>query len=154
MVRRIPGVARRAAFALLLGAAATAAAQPPPTGVKTLAECIEIALANRPNLDSAAASIEAGRARVRQTWSGYLPQVSGTYGSDRRKSSFESRTQGTGQIAGLSQSTISNFHSGAVSLSQTIFDFGQNLAAIRAAYAREDSLQADADTTRKQVIFR
>jgi len=79
--------------------------------------------------------------------------VNGSYGSDRRKSSFESRTQGTGQIAGLSQSTISNFHSGAVSLSQTIFDFGQNLAAIRAAYAREDSLQADADTTRKQVIF-
>ncbi len=47
--------------------------------------------------------------------------------------------------AGSTQSTISNFHSGAVTLSQTIFDFGQNLAAIRAAYAREDSLEADAD---------
>jgi len=153
IVRRTMGLARRAALALLLGVAATAAAQEPRATTKTLAECIEIALANRPNLDSAAAQVQGGRARVRQTWSGYLPQLNGAYSSNRRKSSFESRTQGPGGISALSQSTISNFHSGAVTLSQTLFDFGQNLAAIRAAYAREDSLEADAATTRKQVLF-
>jgi outer membrane protein TolC len=79
--------------------------------------------------------------------------LNGAYSSSRRKSSFESRTQGPGNIGALSQSTISNFHSGAVTLSQTLFDFGQNLATIRAAYAREDALEADAATSRKQVIF-
>ena len=153
LVRPLRGVATRAACALLLGPLAVAAAAEPPQPTKGLAECIEIALANRPNLDSAAAQVEGGRARVRQSWSGYLPQLNGAYGSDRRKSSFASRTQGPGTIGVLSQSTISNFHSGAVTLSQTLFDFGQNLAAIRAAYAREDSLEADAADTRKQVIY-
>jgi outer membrane protein TolC len=143
----------RAAIALLMSTAAVAAAQPSPGGPKTLAECIEIALANRPNLEAAAADLDAGRARVRQQWSGYLPQVDGAYSSDRSKSSFESRTQSPDTINAFDRATVSNFHTGSVSLSQTIFDFGQNLAAIRAAYAREDSLEADAATTRKQVIY-
>ncbi len=124
-------------------------------GTKSLAECIEIALANRPNLEAAAAEVESGAARVRQTYAGYLPQVNGAYASNRRKSSFDSRTQSAnaGSVGALSQSTISNFHSGAVTLSQTLFDFGQNLATIQAARARETSLRADADTQRKQVIY-
>lgn len=145
---------RRSALVLLVGLATSAAAQPPASGgTKTLAECIEIALVNRPNLEAAAADIDAGRARVRQQWSGYLPQVNGAYSSDRSKSSFESRTQSPDTINAFDRATVSNFHTGSVSLSQTIFDFGQNLAAIRAAYAREDSLEADAATTRKQVIY-
>lgn len=161
VVRRYRGVARRAAFALLAGVAlavrATAQAPAPQSaaGTKTLAECIELALANRPSLESAAAEVEGGRARVRQAFSGYLPQLNGSYSSNRRKSSFTSRTQSAsdGPIGVLSQSTISNFHSGALTLSQTLFDFGQNLAAIQASRAREASLRADADTERKQVVY-
>jgi outer membrane protein TolC len=144
---------RRSALVLLVVHSTSAAAQPPSGGTKTLAECIEIALLNRPNLEAAAADIDAGRARVRQQWSGYLPQVNGAYSSDRSKSSFESRTQSPDTSSAFDRATVSNFHTGSVSLSQTIFDFGQNLAAIRAAYAREDSLEADAATTRKQVIY-
>ena len=159
--RRFLGIAWRAAFALLLGLAlagrVTAQPAAPVAGsaMKTLAQCIEIALANRPNLEAAAAEVEGGEARVRQSFSGYLPQLNGAYASDRRKSSFASRTQsaGAGSSGVLSQSTISNFHSGAVTLSQTLFDFGQNLATIQAARARETSLRADADTQRKQVVY-
>ncbi len=151
----------RVAFALSLGFALAirAGAQPaaPVAGAatKTLAQCIEIALTNRPNLEAAAAAVEGGQARVRQSFSGYLPQLNGAYSSERRKSSFASRTQSSsnGSLGALSQSTVSNFHSGAVTLSQTLFDFGQNLAAIQAARAREASLRADADTQRKQVIY-
>ena len=161
VVGRYRGVVGRAAFALLVGLALAvrATAQPPEpqagSETKTLAQCIEIALANRPNLESAAAVVEGGHARVRQAFSGYLPQLSGFYSSDRRKSSFASRTQsaGDGSIGVLSRSTISNFHSGALTLSQTLFDFGQNLAAIQASRAREASLRADADTQRKQVVY-
>jgi len=159
--RRSPVVAGRAVFALLLGFALAVRAFAEPATVvagsatKTLAQCIEIALANRPNLEAAAAEVESGEARVRQSFSGYLPQLNGAYSSDRRKSSFASRTQsaGDGSLGVLSQSTISNFHSGAFTLSQTLFDFGQNLATIQAARAREASLRADADTQRKQVIY-
>ena len=161
--RTHPGAARRAACALWLPLALSLAlpspaqSEAPAAGVetKTLAQCIEIALANRPNLEAAAADVESGQARVRQSFAGYLPQLSGAYSSDRRKSSFDSRTQSPndGSISVLSQSTISNFHSGAFTLSQTLFDFGQNLAAIQAARARETSLRADADTQRKQVVY-
>lgn len=124
--------------------------------VKTLAECVEIALARHPSIGAANANVDAGRARVYQAGSGYLPQLSGAWSSDRRQSSFSSRTGGPSSVAGgdvAEQATVFDFHQGSVSLSQTIFDFGQSFAAIRAAQARRDSLVADADTTRTDIVL-
>jgi outer membrane protein TolC len=46
-----------------------------------------------------------------------------------------------------------SFYSGGVSLSQVLFDFGQNLALIHRQQALEDSVAADAVTQRDAVVF-
>ncbi|RIK89366.1 MAG: hypothetical protein DCC71_25995, partial [Proteobacteria bacterium] len=124
--------------------------------VRSLAECVEIALARHPSVGGADADVEAGRARIGQARSGYLPQLAGSWSSDRRQSSFSARTGGpTTEVASASTAAEQAFyfHQGAVSLSQRLFDFGQTLAQIRAAQARWDSLAAEADTTRAQIVL-
>jgi len=152
MRRRIPLVL------VLAFAAANARAQEvePADDVRSLAECVAIALERHPSIQLSEAEVAAGGARVGQARSGYLPQLSGSWSSDRRQSTFSSRTGGpSSDIAGgaTSQETRFYFHQGAVGLSQTLFDFGETLAAIRAAQARRDSLAADADTTKASVVL-
>jgi outer membrane protein len=133
--------------------AAKAGAQTLPR--KDLAQCIEIALQNHPDLKAAAATVDAGHARTWVAISTALPQVNADYSASRRHSSVSSRTSGpggpTGQISNRAQTF--DFYSTGVSLSQILFDFGQSLNAIRAARATEHSLEADASTTRETVVF-
>ena len=141
---------------LLCAAVAGAAETNPPAETKTLAECVALALERHPSIHVSDADLAAGRARVWQAGSGYLPQVSGTWSSNRSQSSFSSRTGGptTGAASTVTaRETVFNFHQGSVGLTQTLFDFGQTLAAIRAAQARRDSLAADVDTTRAAVVL-
>lgn len=135
--------------------AATPGSEPGTHVVRTLDECVAIALENHPSIGAADSDVEAGRARIGQARSGYLPQLSGAWSADRSKSSFSSRTGGPSNTAGgaVARQEAFNFYQGALSLSQTLFDFGQTLAAIRAAQARTDSLAADADTTRRQIVL-
>lgn len=139
------------------GAPRVAAAGDPgsPRVVRTLPECLSIALERHPSIGVADSDVEAGRARIGQARSGYLPQLSGDWSTNRQKSSFSSRTGGPSDTAGgaVARSNAFDFHQGAVSLSQTLFDFGQTFAAIRAAQARTDSLEADADATRQQIVL-
>lgn len=140
------------------GAPRVAAAEEAPESprvVRTLDECIALALERHPSIGAADSGIEAGRARIGQARSGYLPQLSGDWSTNRQKSSFSSRTGGPSDTAGgaVSQQNAFDFHQGSLTLSQTLFDFGQTFAAIRAAQARTDSLAADADTTRQQVVL-
>jgi len=143
-----------AAWALLAAALAPA---PPvradaPRAVRTLAECIEIALASHPNLGSAEARTRSGHERVVATRAAYLPQVEAGYTTTRGTSGFRRASAGLGS-ADLGGSQSSWFHNTGFSFSQLLFDFGQNLDAIRAARAREESLDADAATAREVVVF-
>lgn len=141
--------------ALVAAPHAAAAEAPAPRVVRTLDECVAIALRQHPSIGAADSDVEAGRARIGQARSGYLPQLSGAWSADRSKSSFSSRTGGPSDTAGgaVARQEAFNFYQGSVSLSQTLFDFGQTLAAIRAAQARTDSLAADADSTRQQIVL-
>jgi TolC family type I secretion outer membrane protein len=118
---------------------------------KTLEECIAIALANHPTLKSAQASVDAARSRVWQAVSGYLPAVSGSYVARRRKTSTGIET-GTDEGT-ATQTRTSSFYRTGVGFTQVLFDFGQNLAAIRAARAEERSLRADWTTEEQTVVF-
>jgi outer membrane protein len=153
---RLRAVHAAAAVGLALAASGGVVRAAEPSAVKTLAECVAMALARHPSIGEAEANVDAGHARIYQASAGYLPQLSGTWSSDRRKSSFSSRTGGPSNPAGggaLEQENVFDFHQGSVNLSQTLFDFGQSFAAIRAAQARRDSLAADADTTRTDVVL-
>ncbi len=149
----------RVAALVVVGLATLPAAAGAAAGErKTLAECIELALAQQPTLRAADASITAARERVWQSAAAYLPQVSGNYSASRRRSPNGSTTSdGTVTVggrpgAGGVQREFS-FYSGGVSLSQVLFDFGQNLALIHRQQALEDSVAADAVTQRDAVVF-
>ena len=143
--------AHLAAAVLLLAAPALA---DPARPVKTLQDCIQIALRNHPTLGSKLAATDAGRARVRQALSGYLPELDGSWSTDRTKtSSAGGAAVGTGSVVASAGTRPFTFHSSGFSLTQVLFDFGRTLDAFRAARAREESLQADEETQRQTVVF-
>jgi len=114
---------------------------------KTLAECIAIAEQQHPSLKAATAAVQAGHARVWQAASNYLPQVNASYLAQRR----QTRPAAFGGTGG--QAIRSNFFNAGAGLTQVLFDFGQNLNAIRAAQESEQSLQADRMTQRDIVVL-
>jgi outer membrane protein TolC len=120
---------------------------------RTLAECIEIALANHPSLGSAEARVAAGRERANATRAGYLPQVEAGYASTRTESEFRGGDSGFGGGGFGGRSRDGWIHDTGFSLSQLLFDFGRNLDAIRADRAREEALAADAATQRETIAF-
>jgi len=136
---------RRLAVAAFLALPAVAWAQER----KTLAECIEIALRQQPTLRAAAATVAAGRERVWQAAAAYLPQVSASYLASRRHASSESLIGN----AGTGRARTFPFYTTGATLSQVLFDFGQNLELIHAAQALADALAADADTQHDTVVF-
>src|SRR5437899_4854815 len=116
---------------------------------KTLEECIEIALRQQPTLRAAAATVAAGRERVWETAAAYLPQVSASYLASRRHASSSSLI-GSG---GLGKAKTFPFYTTGATLSQVLFDFGQNLELIHAARASVEALAADAQTQHDTVVF-
>jgi outer membrane protein TolC len=146
----------------VIAARLAAAAVIAPQGLRaqerrTLDECIAIAEAEHPSLRSADASVVAANRRVWQATSGYLPHVNGSYSVERRKTvsvgnDFNIDTAPDQPQRGNSARTFTR-HDAGVSFSQVLFDFGRNLAAIRAAQATERSLQADRATQLETVVF-
>ena len=116
---------------------------------KTLEECIEIALRQQPILKAAAATVAAGRERVWETTAAYLPQVSASYLASRRHASSSSLI-GSG---GLGKAKTFPFYTTGATLSQVLFDFGQNLELIHAAQASAEALAADEQTQHDTVVF-
>lgn len=128
--------------------APTPAETPPASGaMKTLADCIAIAVQQHPSLKAATASVQASRARVYEAAANYLPQVTASYTAQRR----QTNSAAFGAPAG--RPFRSYFYSTGASLTQILFDFGQNLDAIRAAQASEQSLQADRTTQLETVVL-
>lgn len=117
--------------------------------VRTLADCIELALRHHPALQASSARVRAAQQRIRQAAAPFLPHVDATYSANRRNTSVAART---GTTLGTATQTFNFFNTG-VSFSQLLFDFGQTLHAIRAAQANADAAAADLASQREQVIF-
>ncbi len=129
----------------------TAVAEEAPS-LKTLAECIAIALQQHPSLKAATASVEAGHQRVWQAGANYLPQINAFYMANRRQSSPAVRTGS--QTTGVGANAVTfNFYNTGVNFTQLLFDFGQTLNSIRAAQASEQSLEADRFTQQDTVVL-
>jgi outer membrane protein TolC len=142
-------IGRTAISLLLLAATARADALPR----KSLDECIAIALAQQPRLKAAGSTVDAARERVWQSAAAYLPQVGANYQANYRQATSGSLTGGGGAFGGPKGPRVFNFYSTGVTLSQVLFDFGQNLALIHRARALESSAAADAQTERDAIVF-
>lgn len=134
---------------LVIGSFLAGAASADPLPTKTLAECTDIALANHPSLKASAAIVDAGRERIWEAGSSYLPQVLASYSANRRNTSAAART---GTNIGTQAQTF-NFYNAGVSFTQILFDFGQGLDSIRAAQELMKSLRANDITQRESVVL-
>ncbi len=134
------------AFVLLLIAVA------PTRGTaetKSLEDCIALALELHPSLHASAAKLSQALARSRQAAAAYLPRIDAVYSANRRNTSVAART---GTTLGTASQTFNFFNTG-ISFSQLLFDFGQNLNALRAALAASEAAAADLATQRANVVL-
>lgn len=92
----------------------------------TLENCIELALGNNPQINSAFQDILASDARIKQVWSNYFPQVSWQTGYTRIRQLQLSDALGRNL-------TFNYYVLGQVTLQQMLYDFGvtQNQATIK-----------------------
>ncbi len=133
---------------LLLAAAdapaAPAASAPPPT--LTLADAERAARAQQPQLRQASALIRAAAARSDEARAALLPQV--TASANLARASERTVVGSTVVDAGAATSW-----STGVTLSQTLWDFGQSLGRWRAAGASAEAQRASAASTADQVLL-
>ena len=92
----------------------------------TLENCIELALGNNPQINSAFQDILASDARIKQVWSNYFPQLSWQTGYTRIRQLQLSDALGRNL-------TFNYYVLGQVTLQQMLYDFGvtQNQATIK-----------------------
>lgn len=89
-----------------------------------LRRCIELSLQYNPRLNSARKSIEASQARITQSFSGYLPQVTLNAGYDRLHNEFS--------VSFPTSDTSSSYRTG-VDVDQLIYDFGRTGGRVEAS---------------------
>ncbi len=92
----------------------------------TLDKCIELALGNNPQINSAFHDILASDARIKQVWSNYFPQLSWQTGYTRIRQLQLSDALGRNL-------TFNYYTLGQITLQQMLYDFGvtQNQATIK-----------------------
>lgn len=86
-------------------------------------QCIEEVTRNNPDLRSAQMALESAQSQVNSTYSGFLPQVSGSLSSSR------------GETTGLGLTYLSSTYSATVSATQNLFTGFQSVGALNQAQA-------------------
>jgi len=130
---------------LVMPALPPGAPAPVPAGRPlTLAQAVEIALRNQPQLGAAVAAAQAAAGRTRQTESGRGPSVS---------VSAQGARSGTEQtVGGVSVMAERSSFSTDVSARQLIYDFGATNAQVAQARSRERASGQTLAQTRQDVI--
>lgn len=113
-----------------------------PGDVLTLQQCIDIALANHPAIAAAAGVIRQSDSRVGQARSGFYPRI--TFKSGYSRNAPVSTAQVTDQY---------NYYSNALSLNQTLFDFGKTAAAVDIQKLAKQSAEADYQDTAGLLVL-
>lgn len=144
------------ALLLTLGAALPAHAQAPATPTVpgrplTLDEAIAIALEGQPDIQARLSDYAVARFRVDQALAPLLPQLTGTATTSKSQTVFLSTNPATlNKSVDLKRDFPLTF-STQVALSQVLFDFGKNFAAIDVARKNADVALEDIELQR-QVI--
>lgn len=112
--------------------------------VLNLQQCIDIALQQHPDLNSAAATIRVNESKIGQARANYYPQLTMQSGYNRIGPSSSSST---------SRSSTYNQYSNSLNLSQNIFDFGKTSTQVEIQSLNKESSQADLLNAKALVIF-
>ena len=113
----------------------------------SLAEAVDVALRQNPAVRGAVETARAADARVGQARAPWLPQLNAST-QLRGNSSYQTGvTQGSEAVNTLR-------YSGALQLSQMIYDFGRTTARIGGASLGAEAAQSDREATRAQIALR
>jgi len=110
----------------------------------TLEDCIKIAVKQHPDIRSKIAEAKAGKLRVKQSFSSFLPELD--FSSGYSKSGFD-RTQG------LTGANSRNNYTIGFSLSQNIFDFGRSLSNWRMSKNEAEAVAYVLNTTGQEKVY-
>jgi outer membrane protein len=129
-----------------------------PLRVLTLSEAVNTAQTRQPQLQQARATTEAARARVDEAFAPIVPQVTGALGYQRATANYASRPGSLpSQLASGAQSNsldTFNYFTAGLTLSQTVYDFGQTIGRWRSARASAESSGESERVSRAQVKLR
>ena len=113
--------------------------------ILTLEDCIRIAVERHPDIRSKIAEAKAGKLRVKQSFSSFLPSLD--FSSGYSKSGFDRNSNFTG--AGSRDSYTVGF-----ALSQNIFDFGRSLSNWRMSKDEAEALSYVLNTTGQETVYK
>lgn len=113
--------------------------------ILTLEDCIRIAVERHPDIRSKIAEAKAGKLRVKQSFSRFLPSLD--FSSGYSKSGFDRNSDFT------STDSRDNYTVG-FSLSQNIFDFGRSLSNWRMSKDEAEALSYVLNTTGQETVYK
>ena len=113
--------------------------------ILTLEDCIKIAVEKHPDIKAKIAEAEAGKLRVKQSFSRFLPSLD--FSSSYSKSGFDRNSDFT------DASSRDNYTVG-FSLSQNIFDFGRSLSNWRMSKDEAEALSYVLNTTGQETVYK
>jgi outer membrane protein len=129
-----------------------------PSRVLSLAEAERLAQARHPNLLEARAATEGARARTAGALAPLLPQLTGVAAYQRATSNYATRPGALpSSLAGLASSSsldTYNHFSAGLTLSQSLWDFGQSYRRYQAARSSAEGYQEGERTARVQALLK
>jgi len=129
---------------LLLWAPALPAGAEPPAPNLNLAQAVELALRQHPSVKAAAEQVKAGKTKIGQARSAYLPQVALSAGY-LRANNFQPQ---------FGKRFDYYDYNASLNLSQNIYDFGRTAGQVSAARGNVGSLQQDYQLSRQTLVLR
>ncbi|MGH7600017.1 MAG: TolC family protein [bacterium] len=119
----------------------------------TLEECVKLALDSNSQLLNAERRVHVAESGVTIARANLLPRVNANFGSSRTREVFaETRTVLNAGNLFRTDGTYYNFHRAAISLNQTVFDFGATWNSIRQANSVKDASDFTFQSTKQTTI--
>lgn len=118
----------------------------------TLQQVLDAAFKNNPGIAASQSDVDAAKAGVTQAESGYLPQVSGQAGYDRRwidDSGSSSRSTSSGSFGRLGQY---DYYAAQLSVSQYLYDFGVTSGQVESSRQSLAASEKGLDTTVSDLV--
>lgn len=118
----------------------------------TLKQCIDIALSKNPDLLILKNNYESSKSKVKESISGYMPQVSGTLSYSRRVTPL-STSFGSVSFPGLEDKFDVTTYTTGLSLQQNIWDFGRTSSVVSRAKINEEFSLLNFEKKKIEITF-
>ncbi len=111
-----------------------------------LDECIKIALANNPQIQSAIHNKEIYKTKIGQAWANYFPELSGSIGYQRTKMLMPA-------LSSFKMQPYNYINTVSVSATQLVYDFGKTRTSANMAKKTYEATEKNLDEVINTVVY-